>query len=108
MLEEAGYRTYTWRSGIDLLQAVERLEPGCIIVDVRMPEIDGLTLIGRLRARNIKLPLIVITGHGDVPMAVQAMKTGAIDFIEKPFAKQVIINSIRMALKQKHSLRANE
>ncbi|MBV8096013.1 MAG: response regulator transcription factor [Acetobacteraceae bacterium] len=108
MLEEAGYRAQTWASGIDLLQAVERLEPGCIIVDVRMPEIDGLTLMARLRAHNIKLPIIVITGHGDVPMAVQAMKTGAIDFIEKPFAKQVIINSIRMALKPKHSSRANE
>jgi CheY-like chemotaxis protein len=98
MLEAVGYQTRIWVSGVALLQALGRLEPGCIILDVRMPEIDGLTLIGQLRARNIKLPIIVITGHGDVPMAVQAMTAGAVDFIEKPFSKDVIVESIRRAL----------
>jgi len=98
MLEASGYRAQTWASGIELLQAVPRLEPGCIIADVRMPEMDGLTLLGELRARNVKLPVIVITGHGDVPIAVRAMKSGAIDFIEKPFAREQILESIRVAL----------
>jgi CheY-like chemotaxis protein len=103
MLEASGYRTRTWASGIDLLQALPELVPGCIIVDVRMPGMDGLTLLGELRARNVKLPVIVITGHGDVPIAVQAMKAGAVDFIEKPFARELILESIRTALRHTHS-----
>jgi CheY-like chemotaxis protein len=98
MLEASGYSAHGWASGIDLLQAIPRLEPGCIIADVRMPEMDGLTLLGELRARNVKLPVIVITGHGDVPIAVRAMKAGAVDFIEKPFAREQILESIRVAL----------
>jgi two-component system response regulator FixJ len=98
MLEASGYSAQTWASGIELLQALPRLEPGCIIADVRMPQMDGLTLVGELRARNVKLPVIVITGHGDVPIAVRAMKAGAIDFIEKPFAREQILESIRVAL----------
>jgi CheY-like chemotaxis protein len=99
MLEASGYRAHAWSSGIDLLQALAGLEPGCIIADVRMPEMDGLTLLGELRARNVKLPVIVMTGHGDVPIAVQAMKAGAADFIEKPFARELILESVRLALK---------
>lgn len=101
MLEAAGYRARTWASAIDLLQALPGLERGCIVVDVRMPVMDGLTLLNELRARNVKLPVIVMTGHGDISIAVRAMKTGAVDFIEKPFAKEAIIDSIRMALRQK-------
>ena len=101
MLEAAGYRTHGWASGAALLQGLAQLQPGCIVTDVRMPEIDGITLISRLRERKIRLPIIVITGHGEVPMAVQAMKAGAVDFIEKPFAKETILDSIRIALKQR-------
>ena len=100
MLEASGYRTCTWASGIDLLHALPGIEPGCIIADLRMPEMDGLALMGELRSRNIKLPIIVITAHGDVPIAVRAMKAGAFDFIEKPFARETIIESIRLALGQ--------
>ena len=100
MLEASGYRAHSWASAVDLLRALPALEPGCIVADVRMPEMDGLTLLGELRARNVKLPVIVITGHGEVPVAVHAMKAGAVDFIEKPFAKEQIIESIRMALRQ--------
>jgi CheY-like chemotaxis protein len=105
MLEASGYRAHSWASGIDLLRALPGLEPGCIIADVRMPEMDGLTLLGELRKRNVKLPVIVITGHGDVPIAVQAMKAGAVDFIEKPFARELIVESIRMALRQGSPIR---
>ena len=102
-IEASGYRTHTWASGIDLPQALAGLEPGCIIADLRMPEMDGLALLGELRARNVKLPVIVMTGHGDVPIAVRAMKAGAIDFIEKPFARELILDSIRTALRQPSS-----
>ena len=99
MLEASGYNAQSWASGVELLGALP-LEPGCIIADLRMPEMDGLTLMGELRERNVKLPVIVITAHGDVPIAVRAMKAGAVDFIEKPFARGQIIESIRMALRQ--------
>lgn len=100
MLEASGYGAHSWASAVDLLRALPTLEPGCIVTDLRMPEMDGLTLLGELRARNVKLPVIVITGHGDVSVAVHAMKAGAADFIEKPFAKEQIIESICMALRQ--------
>lgn len=103
MLESAGYRARTWSSAVEVLQALPGLERGCLIVDVRMPVMDGLTLLTELRARKVKLPIIVITGHGDIRMAVRAMRTGAVDFIEKPFAKEEIVESLRVALRQKRS-----
>jgi len=71
---------------------------GCIVTDVRMPEMDGMALIGVLRDRGCALPIIVITGHADVPLAIQAMKAGVADFIEKPFESEVILRAIRSAL----------
>ncbi|EIM29793.1 response regulator FixJ [Microvirga lotononidis] len=73
-------------------------EEGCIVTDVRMPGIDGIELIRRLKARSIMLPVIVMTGHADVPMAVEAMKEGAVDFLEKPFGDEVFIAAVRSAL----------
>lgn len=100
MLEASGYAARTWASGIDLLRAIPGIEPGCIVVDVRMPDIDGLTLLRKLRDGKVRLPIIVITGHGDIPMAVEAMKAGAVDFVEKPFVQDSMLESIRMALRQ--------
>ena len=74
-------------------------EDGCLIIDVRMPGIGGLDVQERLQADSISLPVIVITGHGDVPLAVRAMKAGAVDFVEKPFAEEVILAAIERALK---------
>ena len=71
---------------------------GCIVTDVRMPGIDGIELIRRLKERGIALPIIVITGHADVPMAVEAMKEGAVDFLEKPFGDEVFLATVRAAL----------
>jgi len=73
-------------------------EAGCIVTDVRMPGIDGIELIRRLKARGVTLPVIVITGHADVPMAVEAMKEGAVDFLEKPFGDEAFIATVRDAL----------
>src|ERR1700737_3502820 len=89
LLESAGYRTRGWPSGPALLASAATLEPGCVIVDVRMPDMDGVTLLSKLRERGIRHPVIIMTGHADVPLAVRAMRTGAIDFIEKPFADEV-------------------
>jgi two-component system, LuxR family, response regulator FixJ len=87
-------------SPLEFLSAAPSLAAGCLIVDIRMPEMDGLELQQRLIERDLDFPLIVITGHGDVPLAVRAMKAGAVDFIEKPFASEAILNSIGVACRQ--------
>ena len=97
-LSAAGLAVRVYASGVAFLDALGALQPGCILTDVRMPEIDGLELLRRLRARDIRLPVIVMTGHADVPMAVEAMKAGASDFIEKPFDDEALLSSIRIAL----------
>lgn len=93
MLKTSGYQVRSYVSGVELLRE-KALEPGCILLDVRMPEMDGLEVQQKLRDRGTGLPVIVMTGHGDVTVAVQAMKAGAVDFIEKPFEKAVLIEAI--------------
>jgi two-component system response regulator FixJ len=93
MLKTSGFLVRTFASGIELLKERE-LAPGCILLDVRMPEMDGLEVQQALLARGIAFPVIVMTGHGDVDVAVQAMKNGAVDFIEKPFEKAVLLEAI--------------
>ena len=93
MLKTSGYQVRSFASGVELLKERE-LAPGCIVLDVRMPEMDGLQVQQVLHDRGIGLPVIVMTGHGDVTVAVQAMKAGAVDFIEKPFEKAVLIEAI--------------
>jgi two-component system response regulator FixJ len=88
----------THESAVEFLRVVPRLASGCIVTDIRMSELSGLDLIRRLRERGVKIPVIVITGHGDVPLAVEAMKLGAADFIEKPFDDETLLAAIRSAL----------
>jgi two-component system response regulator FixJ len=88
----------SFASGQEFLDVVSSLGPGCLIVDVRMPGMDGFELQRRLGERQLSIPVIVITGHGDVPMAVRAIRGGAVDFIEKPFSERAIFDSIRLAL----------
>lgn len=98
LLESADMEARVFETAVDFLRVSDDLAPGCIVTDVRMPEIDGLELVRRLKARGLPHPVIVITGHGDIPLAVEAMKAGARDFLEKPFDDDVLLSSIRAAL----------
>ena len=90
--------TRTYESARQFLASLDLLERGCIITDVRMPEMNGLELVDRLKALGVTTPVIVITGHADVPMAIQAMHSGVADFIEKPFSDEAILTAVRTAL----------
>ena len=98
MLKTSGFQVRTYESGVELLKAVASLEAGCILLDIRMPGIDGLEVHQALKDKGVTLPVIIMTGHGDVALAVQAMKGGAIDFIEKPFEKAVLLAAIDQGL----------
>jgi two-component system response regulator FixJ len=98
LLASEGLPARLHESASGFLDAAPRIEAGCIVTDVRMPGIDGIELIRRLKERGIALPVIVMTGHADVPMAVEAMKEGAIDFLEKPFGDEVFLAAVRSAL----------
>lgn len=97
LLEASGYRTRAYASAKELLDR-DSLEPGCIVTDVRMPELTGMELVQRLKTTGVVYPVIMITGHADVPLAVEAMKAGVADFIEKPFRDDVLIAAVRSAL----------
>ncbi len=99
LLKVEGYRVATYESGVSLLKAARHLDPGCILLDVRMPELDGLEVQHELAERGVSLPVVMLTGHGDVSVAVRAMKAGAIDFIEKPFEKSVLLQAIGTAFR---------
>ena len=86
MLKTGGYWVETFTSSVDFLKTARGLDPGCVLLDVRMPEIDGLTVQAEMKTHGIALPVIVMTEHGGVTVAVAAMKAGAVDFLETPFA----------------------
>jgi two-component system, LuxR family, response regulator FixJ len=103
LLRANAIEVQTYESGTAFLEAAPYLKSGCIITDVRMPEISGIELLRRLRELKIFLPVIVITGHGDVPLAVEAMKFGASDFLEKPFDDEILLAAVRSALNRQDS-----
>jgi FixJ family two-component response regulator len=98
LLESAGYRARTFASALEFLGAVRPGWTGCIVADVRMPGMTGIELLKELTLRGIQLPVVIITAHADVPMAVAALKAGAVDFIEKPFRDDVLLLSLKSAL----------
>ena len=98
LLQASKLAVKTYASAGAFLDIAGSIKSGCIITDVRMPQIDGIELLRRLRERKVTVPVIVITGHGDVPLAVEAMKVGAIDFLEKPFDDQMMLATVRSAL----------
>jgi two-component system response regulator FixJ len=100
LLLAAGMVVRTHPSALAFLENLPQSDAGCVVTDVRMPGMNGLELMERLRAVNNAIPVVVITGHADVPLAVQAMKAGAVDFIEKPFDDTVILEALRNALRE--------
>jgi two-component system response regulator FixJ len=100
MLKTSGYQVRSYESGVDLLKNPGDLSHGCILLDIRMPGMDGLEVQQALRDKGVTLPVIIMTGHGDVTLAVRAMKAGAIDFIEKPFEKATLLGAIEQGVKR--------
>jgi len=97
LLKTSGYVVRLFEGGVAFLKEAADLPPGCVLLDVRMPDIDGLEVQRELRARGVMLPVVIMTGHGDIDMAVAAMKAGASDFIEKPFEKAALLGCVEAA-----------
>lgn len=104
LLGTAGFAVKVYESAVQFLEKPASNLSGCIVSDVRMPDMDGLQLLRRLKETGVTLPVIVMTGHADVALAVEAMKLGAVDFIEKPFSDEVLIAAIRLAMARQNSL----
>jgi two-component system, LuxR family, response regulator FixJ len=97
MLGSAQFQSRPFASGSDLVESLDELQPGCVLLDIRMPEMDGFQVMSELASRGVDWPVVVMTGHGEVPVAVRAMKLGAVDFIEKPFEEDVLMGSLDRA-----------
>lgn len=98
LLESAGLAVETFETAKAFLQSYQPKRPGCLVLDVRMPGMSGLDLQDQLQTQHITAPIIIITGQGDVSMAVRALKAGAVDFIEKPFSEQLLLDRIHQAI----------
>lgn len=97
MLGTDGMRTRAFASGHDFIDSLDHLEAGCVLLDIRMPDMDGVEVLAELRKRSIEWPVVMMTGHGEVALAVQTMKLGAIDFLEKPFEEENLRASLARA-----------
>jgi len=103
LLGTAKISVHTYESAVAFLKVAADVRSGCIITDVRMPELNGIDLLRRLKELKISVPVIVVTGHGDVALAVEAMKVGAADFLEKPFDDDAMLAAVRSALDRQQS-----
>ena len=100
LLDSADYKVTLFETAVKFLDALPGLEFGCVVSDVRMPGLDGIELLKRMKAGHSTFPIVIMTGHGDVPLAVEAMKLGAVDFLEKPFEDDRLIAMIEMAIRE--------
>ena len=100
LLDSADYKVTLFETAMKFLDALPGLEFGCVVSDVRMPGLDGIELLKRMKAGHSAFPIVIMTGHGDVPLAVEAMKLGAVDFLEKPFEDDRLIAMIETAIQQ--------
>ena len=100
LLESANYKVTLFETAMKFLDALPGLEFGCVVSDVRMPGLDGIELLKRMKADHSTFPVVIMTGHGDVPLAVEAMKLGAVDFLEKPFEDDRLVAMIEMAIRE--------
>jgi len=105
LLDSVGLEYRLYANAKDFLQEVDEIPGGCLVLDIRMPGMSGLELQSELRERNVLLPIIFITGHGDITMAVKAMRLGALDFITKPYHEQELLDRIHAALANENSIR---
>ena len=100
LLDSAGFDVTLFETAVSFLDALPGLDFGCVVSDVRMPGLDGIELLKRMKAGHSTFPIVIMTGHGDVPLAVEAMKLGAVDFLEKPFEDDRLIGMIETAIRQ--------
>jgi two-component system response regulator FixJ len=100
LLDSANFNVTLFETALRFLEALPGLEFGCVVSDVRMPGLDGIELLKRMKADQSRFPIVIMTGHGDVPLAVEAMKQGAVDFLEKPFEDDRLIGMIEAAIRQ--------
>jgi RNA polymerase sigma factor (sigma-70 family) len=108
LIESVGVQVESFASADEFLRHYQPGRPGCLVADVRMPGMSGLDLQDYLVEHSIRIPVVIITGHGDVPMAVRAMKAGAVDFIEKPFNDEALLDAIRRAVAFEEQQRSYE
>jgi two-component system, LuxR family, response regulator FixJ len=108
LLDSVGFRVTLFETATSFLETLPKLEFGCVVSDVRMPGIDGIELLKRMKAANSRFPILIMTGHGDVPLAVEAMKLGAVDFLEKPFEDERLTTMIEGGLRQAEPAARNE
>jgi two-component system response regulator FixJ len=100
LLDSANFNVTLFETALRFLEVLPSLEFGCVVSDVRMPGLDGIELLKRMKAGQSRFPIVIMTGHGDVPLAVEAMKLGAVDFLEKPFEDDRLIGMIEAAIRQ--------
>jgi FixJ family two-component response regulator len=108
LISTVGLQVETFESAETALQKLSPEAPGCLVLDVRLRGLSGLDLQGELAARNCQIPIVFITGHGDIPMTVRAMKAGAVEFLTKPFRDQDLLDAIQIALQRDHARREQE
>jgi two-component system response regulator FixJ len=108
LLDAAGFDVTLFETAAKFLDALPGLEFGCVVSDVRMPGVDGIELLKRMKSGQSPLPIVIMTGHGDIPLAVEAMKLGAVDFLEKPFEDDRLIGMIEAAIRQGEPAAKNE
>ena len=108
LIESVGLRVETYSVPQDFLQTYDAARPGCLVLDMRMPGMSGLELQEELTERKATLPIIIVTGYAEVPMAVRALKAGAVDFIEKPFSDQLLLDRIQQAIETDRQTRGQQ
>ena len=108
LLDSSSYQVKLFDTATSFLEALPKLEFGCVVSDVRMPGIDGIELLKQMKAANSMFPILIMTGHGDVPLAVEAMKLGAVDFLEKPFEDDRLTAMIETAIRRVEPAVKNE
>src|SRR5215469_15425313 len=102
LIRSAGLTVKTFASASDSLRGLEKEQPGCLVLDIQLPDINGFELQQELATREIQIPIIFLTGHGDIPMSVRAIKAGAVEFLTKPFDDEYLLEAIRSAIASKN------